>query len=145
MVRSSEELKTLIQNEDKILKKNPSEELKNTINNLEDNKDSMDILLNIIENEKNLHHFKSIFKNQKVGIETIILNKFREFKSDLKKLLKLRKNNQSYLDLLHKDKIGDNFTHKSFFKRVQKINKIEKVKNLKFKQVLPEVFLLDRE
>ena len=88
---------------------------------------------------------KSIFKNQKVGIETIILNKFREFKSDLKKLLKLRKNNQSYLDLLHKDKIGDNFTHKSFFKRVQKINKIEKVKNLKFKQVLPEVFLLDRE
>ena len=128
MVRSSDELNSIIENENKLLNINPSQELKEAIENLEDNKESINILFNIINNQKNLNSFESIFKNKGIGIQTYILNKFREFKSDIKKVFKLRRKNPSFIDLLHKDKIGDNLHISHFLTEYKKLIKLSKLK-----------------
>ena len=41
--------------------------------------------------------------------------------------------------------IDDKLSYKSFYKKVNQINKNKKIKNLKFTQLIPKVFLLDKE
>tara|TARA_B100001250_G_C19814610_1_gene797632 strand:- start:1865 stop:3259 length:1395 start_codon:yes stop_codon:yes gene_type:complete len=143
VVRSSEELNKLILNQNNITKFESSSELKNSIENLE-NIESIDLLLQTINKQKNINSYDSIFISPKISFNTYLLNKFREFKSDIKKVFNLRKNGLTFNDLLHKDKIGDNLTYSSYQNRVKNLNNIEKVENLKFEQILPEVFLLDK-
>ena len=114
-----------------------------TIKNLEYDYDAIDELINVFSDIKHVESFESIFISKKTNKIFYLKNFFREFKNLVKKLIKFKRN--TVYDDLYREKIGDKLSYKSFYKKVNQINKIEKIKNLKFTQLIPKVFLLDKE
>jgi surface carbohydrate biosynthesis protein len=142
-VRSSEELNEAI----KYLKKNDKtefifKEIKE-IKNSEENFDAFEKILNKLDHLDGVNAYNSIFKNYKIKIYYFIINKFRIFKNSFKKIINYKNKKNLLIDRLHREKIGTAMQTNFFTKKVKDINTFEKVENLKIKQVVPEVFLLE--
>lgn len=141
VARSADEVNTLIENsKNHNLNIEPKNE-KDVIKNLDYDFDAFDFLINLFDRMNSVKSYKSIFPNKKIEYYLFFLNKFRNFKRLIKKLIGYRSN--SLLERLHIEKVGNNFNYKEFSKKVYDINRIEKIENLKIKQILPQVFLLD--
>ncbi|OCW83639.1 hypothetical protein AKH18_00955 [Pelagibacteraceae bacterium GOM-A4] len=143
VVRSADELVNILNSENNIKKIDKTPDMAKTIKNLEYDYDAIDELINVFSDIKHVESFESIFISKKTNKIFYLKNFFREFKNLVKKLIKFKRN--TVYDDLYREKIGDKLSYKSFYKKVNQINKIEKIKNLKFTQLIPKVFLLDKE
>ena len=67
----------------------------------------------------------------------------RMVKNIVKKFISYKLNLKPTIKRFNKEKIGDKMKKKNFVKNLKHINSLEKTKNLKIKQIAPEVYLLD--
>lgn len=143
VVRSADELVNILSSENNIKKIDKTPDMAKTIKNLEFDYDAIDELINVFSDIEHVESFESIFISKKTNKIFYLKNFFREFKNLVKKLIKFKRH--TVYDDLYREKIGDKLSYKSFYKKVDQINKIEKIKNLKFTQLIPKVFLLDKK
>ena len=63
-----------------------------------------------------------------------------DWNSEFLKIKKL-----TFNDKMHAMKVGSKLNYNNFYDTVKHINSIENVQNLKVKQIVPQLFLLDNE
>ena len=141
VVRSSDELNIAIKNLEEIDFNFSVEDASSRVKNLDSNFDAFENLLDLLQKLDGVKTYKEIFKNKKTNIYFVLINEYRKIKSLIKKIIGFKRN--SLLEYLHKEKIGSHLEYNNFVNRVKHINEIENVNNLKIKQIIPQVFLLD--
>ena len=112
------------------------------IKNFDKDFDAFDGVIDVFDKLNDVENYKEIFINSRLNFKMFVLNGYREIKNTIKKLIKYKGNDDIY-NRLHNEKIGRQLTYTSFYKRIMNMNKIEKVQNIKIRQIIPEVFLLD--
>jgi len=145
VVRSSEELTALLLDYKNITLKNSNIEnfdLIKNIKNFESNYDSFDNLINLFDKIDVIKSYKSPFINKKVELQLFFLNILRHLMSLLKYYVNYKKD--SFMENLYLAKIGDNFKKNQFLERVKNINEYTKINKIKIKQIVPNVFLLEK-
>lgn len=144
VVRSHEELietvKDLGNNENQ---HQTNEELKE-VKNYKTDFDSFDNLLQRLSELEGVNTFDNLFKKNKYGIYLNFINKYKMFKQFIKQIIKYKNNKKKMLKRFHAEKVGKRLQYDNYVKRVKHFNSYENINNLKIKQILPEVFLLDK-
>ena len=139
IVRSSDELCEAIRDmkkteNDKLIKG----ELKE-IKNFDNNFDSFESILQALDNLNSVKAYDSLFDN----FFDTVFSKFRMIKNYIKKIISYKLKLNPMIQRFNKEKIGTRMQRKNFVKKLEHINSLEKVENLKIKQIAPEVYLLD--
>ncbi len=144
VVRSSEQLSTAIKYYDKI-KHEPQikEELKE-IKNSEKNFDSFERILERFKKLNGTKTYPSIYKNRKSQIYLNVINQFRVLKNLIKGTIGYKNKKKKMIVRFHKEKIGNSLQKDNFIENTKHINSVVKIENLLIKQIIPEVFLLDK-
>ena len=141
VVRSSDELTETI----KDLKKNETEKVLclqfDEIKNSEENFDSFDSILDAFDKLKGVDAHENLFKNNYY----LVFSKFRSLKNYIKRVISYALKLNPMIMRFRWVKLGTRLYKKNFIKNVMHINSLEKVENLKIKQVGSEVFLLDSD
>ena len=141
VVRSNEELNIVLRDIDEIDFNLSVKNASSRVKNFDHNFDAFENLLLLFERLKGIKAYRGIFKHKKNNIYFAAVNDLRKIKSFVKRTIRFKRN--SLLEHLHKEKIGTHLEYTNFVNRVNHINKLEKVNNLKIKQIIPQVFLLD--
>ena len=115
-----------------------NDELKE-VKNFDDNFDSFEYILQSIDNLEDVQSHDSLYKNFFFNV----ISKMRMVKNIVKKFISYKLNLKPTIKRFNKEKIGDKMKKKNFVKNLKHINSLEKTKNLKIKQIAPEVYLLD--
>ncbi|WP_440698007.1 surface carbohydrate biosynthesis protein [Candidatus Pelagibacter sp. HIMB1709] len=144
VVRSVDELNATIRNfETAENKTHPNEgliEIKNSSKNF----DSFESILERFDELQDVKTYNSLFKQKKYDGYFIIINQYRILKNYIKKIIRYKNKKKALLERFMKEKIGTRLQYKNFVERINYINSYEKVDNLRVKQIIPEVFLLDK-
>ena len=138
-MRSADQLFDAIKDIDKSEGLRIQKEKLNEIRNFDDDFDSFDSILDAIDNLQDVKSYDSLYKS----VYFNLISKLRMFKNVIKKFISYNLNLNPIINLFNKEKIGDRMKKKNFVKNLNHINNFEKIKNLKIKQIAPEVFLLD--
>ena len=144
VVRSHKELIKTIKDLGNIKNKHKIDEELKEIKNYNVEFDSYEALLNRLSELEGVKAFDYLFKKDKFSIYLNFINKYKMFKLFIKKILKYKNDKNIMLKRFHSEKIGTRLQHENYIKRVKYINNYENINNLKIKQILPEVFLLDK-
>ena len=142
VVRSADELNYLLKDQKNIKKYPETVIMSKIIKNFDKDFDAFDGVIDVFDKLNDVENYKEIFINSRLNFKMFVLNGYREIKNTIKKLIKYKGNDDIY-NRLHNEKIGRQLTYTSFYKRIMNMNKIEKVQNIKIRQIIPEVFLLD--
>ena len=121
---------------------NVDDELKSTIVNASIDNDIFEKLIRELD-EVVRFEYLSVYKNKKIKYYISLLNIMRNLKKYFKKFFKIKK--LTFNDKMHAMKIGSKLNYNNFYDTVKHINSIENVQNLKVKQIVPQLFLLDNE
>lgn len=121
---------------------NVDDELKSTIVNASIDNDIFEKLIRELD-EVVRFEYLSVYKNKKIKYYISVLNIIRNLKKYFKKFLKIKK--LTFNDKMHAMKVGSKLNYNNFYDTVKHINSIENVQNLKVKQIVPQLFLLDNE
>ena len=139
VTRSADELINVIK--DKEINNNfekIDQELKE-IKNYDENFDSFEAILDRFDKLDDVETFDTLFRNNHFFLKS----KFRMIKYYLKGYLSNIVKKNTIISRLHKEKVGTRLQKKNFIINLNHINTLEKVQNLKIKQIAKEVFLLD--
>lgn len=144
VVRSTDELNETIRNFETVENKTHSNEELIEIKNFSKNFDSFHSILERFDELQDVKTYNTLFKQKKYNSYFIIINQFRVLKNYIKKIIRYKNKKKALLERFMKEKIGARLQYKNFVKRINYINSYEKVDNLRVKQIIPEVFLLDK-
>lgn len=141
VVRSSDELENILINFKDLRFNEINDEMQKVLKNFNNRIDAFDELIKEIDKLEIDNHIDP-FKDKISNLSLFFTNYFRIFKKLIKKILNINEN--SYYHKLHKRKIGDKLSEKFFLEKLNNINKIENIKNIKIRQLIPQVYLLDK-
>ena len=141
VVRSSSELEQILKDFENIKFFKKNNEMSSVVKNFDESFNSFDYLIRMFDDIK-IDAVNNPFINRKSQVFLYLLNLSRTLKGYIKKFLKYEK--QTFYHKLHKQKIGDKMSRFKFINKIKIINEVENIPNLKVKQIIPQVFLIDK-
>lgn len=139
VVRSSDELTETIKDLEQTENKKILHQEVREIKNFEENFDSFKEILDKLDELENVDSYDSLFKNNYY----FVISQFRKYKNYIKWIISSIINKNAQHHRFHKSKIGSRLKKFFFINNTKHINSLEKIENLKIKQIAHEVFLLD--
>jgi surface carbohydrate biosynthesis protein len=141
VVRTSDELIKAINFLCKINNDQITNQSLDEFKNFDENFNCFEVVLNRLDDLENVKPHKDLFAN----FIDFLVCKITIFIYIFKRLIALYSKKHKKIFRFNNEKVGNALQKKNFIRNVMHINSLERVENIKIKQIAPEVFLLDKQ